>query len=86
MVRWYAAGTGRRHAPDMTISVVLRLALPALREGRLAGHAEIVADGTRLVIRDADELIDAVRRYVEPTGPRSVPDADAAPLEPDPRG
>lgn len=71
----------------MTISVVLRLALPALREGRLAGHAEIVADGTRLVIRDADELIDAVRRHVEPTAtPRSVQDAAAAPLEPDPQG
>jgi hypothetical protein len=50
----------------MTISVILRLTLPALREGRLAGHAEIVADGTRLVIRDADELVDAVRRHLEP--------------------
>ncbi|MFN8623765.1 MAG: hypothetical protein U0869_23740 [Chloroflexota bacterium] len=49
-----------------TISVVLRLALPALREGRLAGHAEIVSDGTRLVIRDADELIAAVRQHTDP--------------------
>lgn len=48
----------------MTITVVLRLALPALREGRLAGQLEIVEDGTRLVIRDADELVEAVRRHV----------------------
>ena len=49
---------------SMTISVVLRLALPALREGRLAGQLEIVEDGTRVVIRDADELVDVVRRHV----------------------
>lgn len=67
----------------MTISVVLRLALPALREGRLAGHAEIVADGTRLVVRDADELIDAVRRHVEPD--TSAPDALTPDADPQPR-
>jgi hypothetical protein len=70
----------------MTISVVLRLALPALREGRLAGHAEIVADGTRLVIRDAGELIDAVRRHVEPAAdPGSAPDVEGTSPELCPR-
>ncbi len=63
--RWYAGGTAHHHAPLMTISVVLRLALPALREGRLAGHVEIVEDGTRLTVRDADELVEAVRRHVD---------------------
>jgi hypothetical protein len=53
----------------MTISVVLRLTVPALREGRLAGQAEIVADGTRLVIRDAAELVDAVCRHLETAAP-----------------
>lgn len=60
----------------MTISVVLRLALPALREGRLAGHAEIVADGTRLVIHDADELVEAVRRHAEVARPAPADDGD----------
>ena len=55
--------------PGMTISVVLRLTVPALREGRLAGQAEIVADGTRLVIRDAAELVDAVCRHLESAAP-----------------
>lgn len=55
----------------MTISVVLRLALPALREGRLAGQVEIVRDGTRVTVRDADELVAAVRRHVD------APPADA---------
>lgn len=66
----------------MTISVVLRLALPALREGRLAGHAEIVADGTRLVIHDAEELVEAVRRHadVPPAAPR--PASPPPPEEP----
>jgi len=57
----------------MTISVVLRLALPALREGRLAGQVEIVEDGTRLTVRDADELLDAVRRHVEHAAPPQSP-------------
>jgi len=48
----------------MTISIVLRLALQALSEGRLAGQVEIVEDGTRIVVRDADELVDAVRRHM----------------------
>lgn len=56
----------------MTISVILRLTIPALREGRLAGQAEIVANGTRLMIRDAAELIDAVREYAD--GPGHDPD------------
>ncbi len=60
----------------MTISVVLRLTLPALREGRLAGHAEIVADGTRLVIHDADELDEAVLRHAEVARPASPDEAD----------
>ncbi len=62
----------------MTVSIVLRLALPALREGRLAGHVEIVEDGTRLVVRDADELVALVRHHVgeadsDPRPPRPAP-------------
>lgn len=49
----------------MTISVVLRLTLPALREGRLAGQVELVGDGTRVTVRDADELIATLRRHVD---------------------
>ena len=48
----------------MTISVVFRLALPALREGRLAGQVEIVQDGTRVTVRDADELLDVLRIHL----------------------
>ena len=53
----------------MTISIVLRLALQALSEGRLAGQVEIVEDGTRIVVRDADELVDAVRRHMAEADP-----------------
>lgn len=64
----------------MTISIVLRLAIPALAEGRLAGQVEIVEDGTRMTVRDADELIDAVRRHVaDPMAAPASPALDEAP-------
>lgn len=67
----------------MTISVILRLTVPALREGRLAGQAEIVADGTRIVVRDAAELIDAMRRHLDRETPTPADGtADQAPQPP----
>jgi hypothetical protein len=49
----------------MAISVVLRLVEQALRAGRLAGEAEIVQTGERVVVRDADELVRFLRPAVE---------------------
>jgi hypothetical protein len=46
----------------MTVSVVLRIADAALAAGRLAGEAELVATGERVVVKDADELLAFVRR------------------------
>jgi hypothetical protein len=48
----------------MTVSIVLRVAVAPLAEGRLAGQVEMVEDGTRLVIRDADELVAFVRCHL----------------------
>lgn len=49
----------------MTISVVLRIAQPALAMGRLAGQVEIVEDGSTAVIRDAEELVALLRRHLD---------------------
>ena len=55
---------GRSLASSLvTISVVLRLAKPALDEGRLAGEAELVTTGVRATVRNADELIQFVNRF-----------------------
>jgi hypothetical protein len=45
----------------MTISLVLRIAPEALAAGRLAGEAEVVETGERVVVRDADELVAFLR-------------------------
>lgn len=57
----------------VTISVVLRLAKPALDAGRLAGEAELVATGERATVRDAEELIRFVNRCAR-EGPDGSPD------------
>jgi hypothetical protein len=49
----------------MTISVVLRLAERALDCGRLAGEAEVVETGERRTVRNAEELIEFLRRRSE---------------------
>jgi hypothetical protein len=41
----------------MTIALVLRVAPEALAAGRLAGEAELVGTGARVVVRDAAELV-----------------------------
>jgi hypothetical protein len=45
----------------VTVSVLLRLAKDALAHGRLAGHVEVVETGQRMIVRDADELVDFLR-------------------------
>lgn len=41
----------------MSVSVILRLATEAIAEGRLAGEAEIVATGDRVVVTSAEQLV-----------------------------
>jgi hypothetical protein len=54
-----------------TISVVLRVLSEPAAEGRLVGQAEVVSTGELVAVRAADELVDLVRRLVdpEPLGP-----------------
>ena len=52
---------GRVPARATTVTVVLRLATAELHAGHLVGGAELVATGERVIVRDAQELIEFLR-------------------------
>lgn len=70
-------GRAARSLGRMTISVVLRLVERALYAGRLAGEAEIVETGERLVVRDADDLMCFLRGVEADRGRTGGPDRRA---------
>jgi hypothetical protein len=60
----------------MTISVVLRLIESALAAARVAGEAEIVRTGERVVVHDEQELLQFLRRGEARPANATVPDED----------
>ncbi len=48
-----------------TVSVLLRLVTEPPRQGRVAGHAEIVDTGESLVFKDQDEMLAFLRQATQ---------------------